>query len=471
MNARPDIPADTDLAEALLPVAISAGAAILAVRRAGAHVEWKADSSPVTEADRAAEAVISAALAEIAPGVPVIAEEAAYEGRVPETGAAFFLVDPLDGTKEFVKGGNDFTVNIGLIRNGAPALGVILLPETGKLFWGVVGAGAWRGLVVDGTVTERRPIRVRAAPDGPIAVVASRSHRSPETDAYIRRYEVEKLVSAGSSMKFCVLAAGKADLYPRMGTTMQWDTAAGDAILRAAGGMVVTLDGKPFTYGPKDGAGAEAYRNPWFIAAGSITPLTEFRPEPPRAPNPLPLRERVVREAHRVRGDWVQSECRALQSLPGTGRGDHASRRRSMVGGEQPDASVRSFRSECGRAVWQGALPSPLAGEGGARSAPGEGSGHGPAITPHPVPLPQTRACPVWHQEWPKSETSDFGVGEGTNTAGAAEARSLCFVGEGTRRPNPSRKPVPPIAGFARNPPALALIKGCFMLGGGQACG
>ena len=275
MKPRPDLPADTALAEALLPVAISAGEAILAVRRAGAHVEWKADSSPVTEADRAAEAVIAAALARIAPAVPVIAEEAAYEGRVPETGAEFFLVDPLDGTREFVRGGNDFTVNIGLIRDCSPVVGVIYLPETGKLFWGVVGAGAWRALVVDGVVGERQPIRVRAAPDGGIAVVASRSHRSPETDTYIRRYDVEKLVSAGSSMKFCAVASGKADLYPRMGTTMQWDTAAGDAILRAAGGMVVTLDGEPLTYGPGEKPGCEGYRNPWFVAAGSITPLPE----------------------------------------------------------------------------------------------------------------------------------------------------------------------------------------------------
>ena len=272
MKPNADLPA---LAEALLPVAIEAGAAILAVRRAGAHVEWKADASPVTEADRAAEAVITEALGAIAPGVPVIAEEAAYEGRLPETGAAFFLVDPLDGTKEFVRGGNDFTVNIGLVRDCSPVLGVILLPETGKLFWGAVGAGAWRALVVDGVVTERQPIHVRPVPDGGIAVVASRSHRTPETDAYIGRYDVEKLVSAGSSMKFCVVASGKADLYPRMGPTMQWDTAAGDAILRAAGGSVVTLDGRPFTYGPKDAAGADAYKNPWFIAAGSITPLPE----------------------------------------------------------------------------------------------------------------------------------------------------------------------------------------------------
>lgn len=274
MDQRADFSADLALAEALLPVAIRAGAAILAVRRAGAKVEWKVDSSPVTEADRAAEAVIAAALAEIAPGVPVIAEEAACEGRVPDTGTEFFLVDPLDGTKEFVRGGNDFTVNIGLVRNGAPSLGVILLPESGKLFWGVAGVGAWRAVAVDGAIKERQPIRIRPAPDGPIDVVASKSHRTPETDAYIGRYDVGKLVSAGSSMKFCVVASGKADLYPRMGTTMQWDTAAGDAILRAAGGTVVTLDGAPLRYGTDGKAGAEAYRNPWFIAAGSVRPIT-----------------------------------------------------------------------------------------------------------------------------------------------------------------------------------------------------
>ena len=289
MKPNADLSADTDLAEALLPVAIRAGQAILAVRRAGAHVEWKANSSPVTEADRAAEAVIAAALAELAPGVPVIAEEAAYEGRVPETGSEFFLVDPLDGTKEFVRGGNDFTVNIGFIRDSSPVLGVILLPETGKLFWGVVGAGAWRGLVVDGVVTERRPICVRAAPDGGIAVVASRSHRTPETDAYIGRYEVDKLVSAGSSMKFCALASGKADLYPRMGTTMQWDTAAGDAILRAAGGTVVTLDGRRSPTGPKDGA-----RLPRPTAIPGSSPPAASRRCPKPAEPPQRARRRTL---------------------------------------------------------------------------------------------------------------------------------------------------------------------------------
>ena len=273
MNTTASPSADTDLAQALLPICIAAGDAILAVRRAGHGVEWKEDNSPVTEADRAAEAIIMDGLAKVAAGIPVIAEESAYAGALPDTGAEFFLVDPLDGTREFVKGGNDFTVNIGLVRDGAPAVGAILLPETGKIFWGAVGAGAWRGVVVDGKVTEPERVSVRDAGGDPITVVASKSHRTPETDAYIHKYDVEKLVSAGSSMKFCVVASGKADLYPRMGPTMQWDTAAGDAILRAAGGSVITLDGKPLAYGPNGAAGAEGYRNPWFIAAGGLVPL------------------------------------------------------------------------------------------------------------------------------------------------------------------------------------------------------
>ncbi len=273
MNAAPALSFDGNLLETLIAAAIEAGDAILAVRRRGHAVEWKANSTPVTEADRAAEKVIVAHLHAAAPDVPVIAEEAASEGRVPPAGAEFFLVDPLDGTKEFVNGGNQFTVNIGLIRDGKPILGIILLPETGKIFWGIVGQGAWRGKVVDGAVTGRQPIHVRPAPDGPIAVVASRSHRTPETDAYIERYDVADLVSAGSSMKFCAVASGKADLYPRMGTTMQWDTAAGDAILRAAGGRVVGLDGRDLAYGPSDEPGSDGYRNPWFVAVGSVEPL------------------------------------------------------------------------------------------------------------------------------------------------------------------------------------------------------
>jgi 3'(2'),5'-bisphosphate nucleotidase len=265
-------PIDT-LLDALVATSLEAGAAILRIRRAGLSVEKKTDHSPVTAADREAEAIITRALNAVAPGVPVVAEEAVSAGRIPQVDDTFFLVDPLDGTREFVKGGNDFTVNIGLVRNGTPSVGVIYVPATGKLYGGSTEEGAWQAVVADGVVSPRVAMRVRRAPEGPIDIVASKSHRTKETDDCIARYEVGRLVSAGSSVKFCVLAAGEADLYPRMGTTMQWDTAAGEAILRAAGGRVVTMDGKPLPYGPNEASGEAAYRNPWFIATGGMEPL------------------------------------------------------------------------------------------------------------------------------------------------------------------------------------------------------
>jgi len=264
---------DAKLIDALAAASVEAGAAILVVRRGGVSVEKKADASPVTEADRAAERVIAGRLAEVAPRIPMIGEEAAYEGNIPDIGREFFLVDPLDGTREFVKGGSDFTVNIGLVRDGVPALGVIFVPVSGDLYAGVVGAGAWRAEVKDGLVGPRRPMQVRTPPAGPVDVVASRSHRNRETDAYIARFDVARLVAAGSSVKFCVLAAGEADLYPRMGPTMQWDTAAGEAILRAAGGSVVTTEGRPLFYGRGPAPGPEAFRNPSFIATGGMDPI------------------------------------------------------------------------------------------------------------------------------------------------------------------------------------------------------
>jgi 3'(2'),5'-bisphosphate nucleotidase len=267
------LPNDTDLIDALVAASIAAGDIIIAVRNAGLSVDRKADRSPVTEADRAAEREIAARLAKAAPGIPVVGEEAVSEGRIPDVGNAFFLVDPLDGTREFIKGGNDFTVNIGLVRDGKPAVGVIFVPATGKLYGGAAGTGAWKAEVVAGKVGTRTPMQVRSAPSGPIDVVASKSHRTKETDDFIARFEVGCLVSAGSSVKFCVIAAGEADLYPRMGTTMQWDTAAGEAILRAAGGRVVTMEGAPLFYGRGPGPGEEAFRNPWFIATGSVEPL------------------------------------------------------------------------------------------------------------------------------------------------------------------------------------------------------
>lgn len=265
--------ADVALAEALLSAVIEAGRVTVEVRRRGHVVEQKSDLSPVTEADRLAEAVILEALAAAAPDLPVVAEEAVDAGHLPEVGRAFFLVDPLDGTKEFVRGGDDFTVNIGLIRDRLPVLGIVLAPATGALYYGVTGFGAWKLHVVDGRPSDPVPIHVRPAPPGGVLVVASRSHRTPETDAFIGRFKVENLVSAGSSLKFCLVAAGEADLYPRLGPTMQWDTAAGDAIVRAAGGRVVTMDGEPLPYGPGDEAGVAAYRNPWFVVAGGVEPI------------------------------------------------------------------------------------------------------------------------------------------------------------------------------------------------------
>lgn len=266
------LPENLALVEPLVAVAIRAGAIILEIRGRGLSVEKKADKSPVTEADRAAEAVITEVLNEVAPEAAVVAEEAVYDGRIPEIGDSFFLVDPLDGTREFVRGGDDFTVNIGLVRNGVPAVGVIYVPATGKLYAGAVGEGAWRAEVAGGVVGPRRAMQVRKPPEGPIDVVASRSHRTPETDAFIARFEVGRLVSAGSSLKFCLVACGVADLYPRMGTTMQWDTAAGDAILRAAGGRVMTLEGGPLPYGPGGSPGPDRFRNPWFVATGGLDP-------------------------------------------------------------------------------------------------------------------------------------------------------------------------------------------------------
>ena len=229
-----------DLAEA----AREAGEAILAVVKRGFDVEAKRDSSPVTEADRAAELVILAALAQAAPGVPVIAEEEVAAGRIPAHGDCYFLVDPLDGTKEFVRGGDDYTVNIGLIENGVPKLGVVFAPATGRLHGGCVGAGAW---VDEGR--GRRPISTRARGEN-VTAVASKSHLNQATIDYLEAaVGTCGYVSIGSSLKFCIVAEGEADIYPRAAPTSEWDTAAGHAVLLAAGGIVDGPDGSALQYG------------------------------------------------------------------------------------------------------------------------------------------------------------------------------------------------------------------------------
>ncbi len=201
----------------------------------------------------------------IAPGVPVIAEESVAAGRVPAIADRFFLVDPLDGTREFVGHRDEFTVNIALIENGEPMLGVVFAPARRELYWGDVRAGKAGHIDADpdGTMPSMgSAISARRPPADGLTAVASRSHRTPETDAFLANYPVVEFRSIGSSLKFCLVAAGEADIYPRIGTTMEWDTAAGHAVLKAAGGRVTGLAGEPFRYG-KPG-----FRNGNFLAQG-----------------------------------------------------------------------------------------------------------------------------------------------------------------------------------------------------------
>jgi 3'(2'), 5'-bisphosphate nucleotidase len=244
--------------------AIEAGRAIMEIYSRDFEIILKDDNSPLTEADKAAEAVILRALREATPDIPIIAEEEMSEGRGPAyIGTRFYLVDPLDGTREFIGRNGDFTVNIALIDREVPVLGVVYAPARGLLFSG--GPNGAREITVDrsGMATGYRSIAVRDCPARMIAV-ASRSHCTPETHDYLATLDIAESVSVGSSLKFCLLARGEADIYPRFGPTMEWDTAAGDAVLRAAGGGTWTPQGQPLAYG-KNG-----FANPFFIARGSI---------------------------------------------------------------------------------------------------------------------------------------------------------------------------------------------------------
>ena len=253
------------LLQSLIYTAQRAGGAIMAVYATDFAVRDKADTSPVTAADEAAEKIILADLAAIAPGIPVVAEEAVAAGKVPVIADRFFLVDPLDGTREFVSRRDEFTVNVALVEAGQPVLGVVFAPARRELYWGDVRSGKAGHIDADpdGTMPSMgTAITARHPPAEGLTAVASRSHRTPETDALLAKYPVKDFRSIGSSLKFCLVAAGEADFYPRVGTTMEWDTAAGHAVLAAAGGSVTGLEGEPFTYG-KPG-----FRNGNFIARG-----------------------------------------------------------------------------------------------------------------------------------------------------------------------------------------------------------
>lgn len=248
-----------DLTASLCDIAHRAGGEILAVYGSDFTVLDKADASPVTEADVRAERIILDGLAECAPDVAVVAEESVAAGYVPELdGRPFFLVDPLDGTREFISRNGEFTVNIALVEDGTPTAAVVHLPALDETFWTAGDGVAWRAR---GSGAAER-IECRSPGRGGLVVVASRSHRGVETDAWLEQLEIAEVVSAGSSLKFCRVAEGVADLYPRLGRTMEWDIAAGHAIVIAAGGSVETLDGRRLVYG-KPG-----FENPHFVARG-----------------------------------------------------------------------------------------------------------------------------------------------------------------------------------------------------------
>ena len=247
------------LLDSLHGVALDAGRAILAHYADEIAIDITADRSPVTEADRAAEAVILAGLARLAPAIPVVAEEqAAAMGLPTDAARRFFLVDPLDGTREFLKRNGEFTVNIALIEDGRPTLGTVHLPALGLTYRGADGEAH----AID--AAGRRAIRARAASPEGLTVLISRSHLDKEaTDAFMKTIAVKETVIAGSSLKFGRIAEGRGDLYVRLGRTMEWDTAAGHAVLEAAGGSVRTMDGASLGYG-KPG-----FENPHFLARGA----------------------------------------------------------------------------------------------------------------------------------------------------------------------------------------------------------
>jgi len=265
---------DGRLLDEITTIVSTAGAAILATRAGALEVRTKADHSPVTAADRAAEASILEGLAHVLPGVAIVSEEAGMLcSALPD---AFVLVDPLDGTREFIAGRDEFTVNVAIVAGGRPQLGVVAAPAQGLLWRGVVGMGAERLRLVPGrpagAADERRAIHTRAAPRSGLVAVASRSHLDAETEGFLTRLPIAERVSCGSAVKFCQVAEGAADVYPRLSTTCEWDVAAGHALLVAAGGAVTMPDGGPLGYGRRDAN----FRVPAFVAWGDPSALARF---------------------------------------------------------------------------------------------------------------------------------------------------------------------------------------------------
>ncbi|MCI5073585.1 3'(2'),5'-bisphosphate nucleotidase CysQ [Oricola sp.] len=247
----------------LIEVTRQAGDVAMAIYGRDHDVAFKDDKSPVTEADLAVDNLLFPFLTEHFPDTPVVTEERASTHVSLPADGRFFLVDPIDGTKEFIKRTGEFTINVALIENGQPIAGIVHAPAIGRMFVGELATGA-REIDADGA---SRRIAVRGCDATPTAV-ASRSHMTKETETFISENKIGHCVNAGSSLKFCLVAAGEADIYPRFGPTMEWDTAAGHAVLAAAGGRVLTCDGAPLSYGKPQ------FRNPYFIAASPTAHYT-----------------------------------------------------------------------------------------------------------------------------------------------------------------------------------------------------
>ncbi|HVC38082.1 MAG TPA: 3'(2'),5'-bisphosphate nucleotidase CysQ [Gammaproteobacteria bacterium] len=249
---------DSRMLEPLLDIAQTASRRILEIYAADFTVATKSDQSPVTTADMAAHEIIVKGLQRLTPDLPVLSEES---GQIPfserRSWGSYWLVDPLDGTKEFISRNGDFTINIALIQNHAPVVGVVHIPVENLGYYGVVGAGAYRRK----SNAIQESIHVQPLKSNRARVVASRSHRGELLDGYLEKLGAHEIVSRGSALKFCLVAEGAADVYPRLGPTSEWDTAAGHAVLLAAGGQVINVDGSPLRYNAK-----ESLLNPHFIA-------------------------------------------------------------------------------------------------------------------------------------------------------------------------------------------------------------
>jgi len=272
-NARPDT---AQLIESLITIVSEANAAIMKIRGGDIGVRTKDDNSPVTLADEASDAIIQAGLARLLPDVPVVSEESATTAARPGAGAEFLLVDPLDGTKEFISGNDEFTVNIALLQDGKPMLGVVGAPAQGVIWWGIVGQAAERLELTPGApaseVRNRRAIRARQWPGDTVVAMVSRSHLDPKSEELLSRLPKVDRAGCGSSVKFCRLAEGTADIYPRLAPTSEWDIAAGHAVLAAAGGSVTAPDGQPLTYG----VNPKGFLVPQFLAVGDRAGLRQL---------------------------------------------------------------------------------------------------------------------------------------------------------------------------------------------------